>query len=59
MSSIMCRTRSEGGEVKRVTTRVVAKLSSMPTVPMPSGEIPKSQFSAWFDSGATNLNQTM
>jgi hypothetical protein len=35
---------SGGFDVKKDTTRAITKLRSIPTKPIPSGEIPKSQF---------------
>ena len=43
------------GAVQREITKAKAKLMTAPTVPIPSGEMPKSQFSAVLVSGDTNL----
>ena len=48
-----------GGGVNFETTVATTKLSTIPTAPMPSGEMPNSQYSATFRSGRTNLKKTM
>ena len=48
-------TSFDGGGVNLDTANATAKLISMPSVPIPSGEIPNHQCSAVFNSGSINL----
>ena len=49
-----------GGEgVNFITTKETIKFSIIPINPIPSGEIPNSQFSGVFDSGLINLKFTI
>ena len=45
MSSMSSRMCTGGAAVNRLTVNATPKFSSMPTTPMPSGEMPNSQFS--------------
>ena len=44
-----------GGFVKKEINTARVKLIIIPTTPMPSGEIPRNQFSEKFRSGEINL----
>tara|TARA_Y100000590_G_C15527062_1_gene941682 strand:- start:13 stop:174 length:162 start_codon:yes stop_codon:yes gene_type:complete len=44
-----------GGGVKNETRKLVKMFNSMPINPIPSGDIPKNQYSLEFISGYKNL----
>jgi hypothetical protein len=55
MSSTRSCTAAGGGAVSALTVSATRTLSAAPRVPMPVGDMPHSQCSGWFSSGATKL----
>ena len=58
MSSTKCSISSGGFLVKEETDIAIKKFKSIPTKPIPSGDIPINQFSELFNSVLKNLKNT-